>query len=152
MTERNLDFFVEESFDDLPPPPHDAHLRSRRSRSCSCGIFGFCHRMRGPVRNRIDEAFDISDPEGFLDIQNAQTTLRSQMLEATSWNRGKRSPSQKLISGLIDAAAAQRLRRLQESADSDAAFHGHLALVALQGAGTWLTSPPVPDGRHVEWH
>ena len=51
------------------------------------------------------------------------------------------------LSGLLDAAAHQRLLEEQQH---DAAFLAHMSLCRVPGAGAWLTAPPAEDGREVD--
>ena len=48
---------------------------------------------------------------------------------------------------MVDAAVLQQL--LWE-ADDDPWFHAHVSLIALPGAGAWLTAPPAQDGREMD--
>ena len=96
---------------------------------------------------KIDPGYDVDDVTGGLHVAATETELRSQVLEAASWDQGGIALSQKALSGLIDGA--QRHQLLQEQS-GDRSFCAHVALCGLPGAGAWLTAPPVQDDREID--
>jgi hypothetical protein len=97
--------------------------------------------------SRIDRGFDPDDAGGGLSKREAEDWLQQRVLDAASWQREDRPPTQRELSGLIDAAAR---KRLLDSEFSDATFGAHVELCAIPGAGMWLTAPPANDGRHLD--
>ena len=57
------------------------------------------------------------------------------------------SCTQKELSSMVDAAI---LQHTLDTNQQDAAFHSHVALSRLAGAGVWLTAPPVDDDREID--
>ncbi len=80
-------------------------------------------------------------------MASTQAELRERVLEAASWDRGTAGISQKELSGMIDAAS---LQALSERHRADAPFQAHIALSQMPGASTWITAPPVDDGREID--
>ena len=80
-------------------------------------------------------------------MASTQAELRERVLEAASWDRGTAGISQKELSGMIDAAS---LQALSERHRADAPFQAHIALSRMPGASTWITAPPVDDGREID--
>ena len=68
-------------------------------------------------------------------------------MEAAVLDRGDEPVRQKDISSMLDAALKQEM--LAANAP-DPTFLAHVELCSVPGAGTWLTAPPVPDGRAID--
>ena len=97
----------------------------------------------------VDESFDPADTAGGLGWQQAVQQLASLVLEPArpSLEGDMSAFRQKQLSQLLDAALRDELLR---SEVRDTAFQGHIGLCSLPGAGAWLTSPIVPDGREMD--
>ena len=96
---------------------------------------------------RIDSAFDVTDAAGGLCLADATAEVRNLALEAAALDRGNEPVKQKEISSLLDASFKQQILA---NNGSDPTFLTHLTLCSVPGAGTWLTAPPVPDGRAID--
>ena len=95
----------------------------------------------------IDSGYDPHDADGGSCLQTTEAELRASALDGVSWDRGAVKVSQKELSGLLDAAAHDRLLQAERH---DASFTAHVALSRLPGAGAWLTAPPAEDGREID--
>ena len=95
----------------------------------------------------IDRAFDTTDQDGGLYKHAVEMTLRQNILEAAAFDPGSTKLTQKRCSGLLDAAAAEKLRMEHQS---DASFLAHLSLLRVPGAGAWLTAPVTKDDCEMD--
>ena len=96
----------------------------------------------------IDRCFDAQDTAGGSLKEVTSAAFRAGVLDAAAWDSGTELiASQKELSGLLDAAACERLLATERH---DAAFVAHVALCQIPGAGVWLTANPVEDGREIE--
>ena len=96
---------------------------------------------------RLDLGFEADDASGGSLLADTEQALRGSVLEGASWNRGEVGVSQKDLSGMLDAAALEQLKRDEAQ---DASFLAHVELCRLAGAGAWLTANPVEDGREID--
>ena len=94
---------------------------------------------------RIDSGFDLHNDGGHFAAALAE--LKGKCLEAASLNLQEGVVKQKQLSALLDGALKEELRA---GARAEGSRLAHLALVALPGAGAWLTAPPADDGRDIE--
>ena len=117
------------------PPRHvpAAYLASLSVTSVLCG--------------RIDASFDPGDEHGGSRRESTMGRLQARVLDAAVLPTGTGALKQKMLSGMVDAAVLQQL--LREAGD-DPWFHAHVSLIALAGAGAWLTAPPAQDGREMD--
>lgn len=93
----------------------------------------------------IDPAFDLQTDGGHFAA--AAADLKERCLEAANLNLPEGQVRQKSLSAMVDGALKEQLRT---EARAEGARLAHLALVALPGAGAWLTALPVDDGREIE--
>ena len=93
----------------------------------------------------IDPAFDINDSAGSR-LQSATDRFNEVILEAARAPLDEGNSAQKRLSGLIDAAAKDRLLRAPVA---DTSFKAHVALCSLPTAGVWLTARPAEDEREM---
>jgi hypothetical protein len=104
-------------------------------------------RQSRDLCRRLDPDFDAEDKDGGSFLRDTERVLKASVLEGASWDRGDAAPSQKELSGMLDAAA---MKQLLEGHAQDAAFRAHVGLCQLPGAGAWLTANPVADGRELD--
>ena len=96
---------------------------------------------------RIDPSFSLEDVGGHLGLQGAWSLLRNRVSPEANVDIHEQSPTQKYLSGLVDA---QHLTTLKAATATDLSFQAHLSLVGQATAGAWLTALPVDDGRAIE--
>ena len=95
--------------------------------------------------SRIDPDFGLLNDGGHFSGVLAE--LKAKCLEAANLNLQEGVVKQKQLSALLDGALKAEL---VAGARREGARLAHLALVALPGAGAWLTAPPADDGRDIE--
>ena len=99
------------------------------------------------LRGRIDAGLHPGDEYGGSRRESTMGRLPARVLDAAALPTDTGACKQKVFSGMVDAAVLQQLLR---EADDDPWFHAHVSLIALPGAGSWLTAPPAQDGREMD--
>eukprot|EP00973_Karenia_brevis_P026806 3699007-Karenia_brevis.AAC.1 len=94
----------------------------------------------------IDPAFDVFDQDGWAGTSEAVSAFNTMVGSLDSVDLQASNRSQRRLSQSLDLSTR---RTLTESNGNDPYFLAHMNLVAMPGAGAWLTAVPEDDTR--EW-